>query len=517
MVGAKGWELDSHFFLVPFLLFAGEKNTLKMDPLQKPQTSLPGRGSIAGNLGSLKDLESSLNSASFSYDLKIDVDSSRGPLVYSPIPSWSADNPLTEWGQGWQSRLFIERFNPRSEVNFKSDWLQSPYGTLIEVSKGVFYPQDLKEKVRLVDDGEFLKAFLPDGSIHTYHPFTREERGVFKWYLIEVVNPQGWLTEFFWKPNDSGRYFLHTVKFGHHKGKDAPYTLKYLYEDLPHDSQVVSYRYGSAQRLDKRVTQVTFYSMDNLRWIYSFHYTQSQTSPTFYLESVEKTYASGEKDPSQSFHYDFLERYLGEAISYLSPRWEEFSQSYGKASLDPKKNTLVDLNLDGILDVELHKYNYDSWSQKSGHKSFTLDSESFEGCTSELGRHNTKRFLIRLFGVSAKLNALRVFTTPAKTRFMVCSYEGKLIRDFSVDGYFPMDESQKIVDLNRDGKPDIIRFFGNGKIKILENTSKNDTPSFGRAFFPSFIRSFLPNGIRCVSFLVIMLDYCFIFIGKRHN
>ena len=103
------------------------------------------------------------------------------------------------------------------------------------------------------------------------------------------------------------------------------------------------------------------------------------------------------------------------------------------------------------------------------------------------------RLILKPYGPQFESKVMRftASTTHYHTRIYVCQTDGKLFEKVIVKGLWSSSKGGKIVDLNRDGKPDLVKVNGK-KLYILLNESSDEHLTFSKRIqrkFSNVIRS----------------------------
>src|SRR5262249_23308797 len=152
--------------------------------------------------------------------LPVELPTLRGALLTTVLPSYSPDNPLSEWGMGWAVDLSLRRFRLRGDLDFATDDLQGPWGRLVQGTDGARYPDGLQAHGKVdASGGDYLAH---DGAGTTWRfgggDTVTAPSGTYAWMLHEVTTVLGDRTELVWFYNASGRPFLSTVRWGGRSG-----------------------------------------------------------------------------------------------------------------------------------------------------------------------------------------------------------------------------------------------------------------------------------------------------------
>ena len=325
--------------------------------VQAPTLRAPERGSLAGALSRTAFGPGDLARGTFGLPLPIAAPDVRGPLLARVIPGYSTEAGLGEWGMGWAADLSLRRFRLGGEVDVAVDEFTSPWGRLVAVDDGYHYPTGAAPMTRLsrtaaggwlVETGDGIRyRFEPADAVTT-------PRGTYAWQLSRVDNLLGDSTTLTWTRNASGRPFLSAVRWGG-RGDSTAYRMTFDYEAVT--TPWVSFAPGVAHVLDKRVRQINVAVKNGAayttRWSYTLGYQASPTGPAFYLTSVQRTMASGQREPALRYDYDLGGEHRAAVAFHPIAALDSVFATYGAAAILPSQSAGVDLEQDGLSDLEL--------------------------------------------------------------------------------------------------------------------------------------------------------------------
>jgi hypothetical protein len=356
--------------------------------VQAPHLTPPERGSVRGTLSGVAFTAADLSRGSFQLPLPVAVPTERGPLQAKVLPAYSPDNGLSEWGMGWNVDLGIRRHRLLGEVDFNDDGFMSPWGQLQAGTDGYYYPKGLSAPVRLqkvarplVAEAQevaadllslaFVGSTLPaqvtsedwlatefDGTQYRFSASAgvRTERGAYSWLLTEVVSLVGDRTTLTWKNNSSGRPYLSRVSWGA-RGGPPQYELRLEYEAVP--TALVEHSVGIPLSLDQRVRVITVSALESRtgtfaeRWHYTLGYRSAPFGPAFYLETVQRFFASGESQPAMVYSYELDATRLPQAPLQRYTGLDAVLHNFGDTVLQPDRGALHDVDADGRIDLEV--------------------------------------------------------------------------------------------------------------------------------------------------------------------
>ncbi len=471
----------------PALAFDGPLQDMLM---QAPQLSAPQRGSLVGQLANTAFGPADVSRGAFSLPSAFSVPEDRGALLAPLFPTYSPDSGASEWGAGWNTSLSLERWRALGDLDYATDGLTSPWGRLVRGSDGDWYPQGVSTPVRVRMNGTSATAWLPDGSTWHFGGPARIDtpRGTFAWYLTEVVTVLGRRTRLEWQPNASGRLFLQRAFHGG-VGEDFQYRIELGYQSvvLP----FVDYRSGVGLALDRRVSAVTVYargtgtSLDAERWSYTLTHTRDGFGPAFYLEQVAQRFASGEQPPPTRYTYHHARQRLQQPEWFSNPRMDQTLAMLGEDAFQPERATLLDVDSDGRLDFE---HAYDGALVRQTAAGFVIEplptpsANTFYGCRSGASYYNLPRHLAQMFPEDSahQVVSLEFDVSRRTTGLVLCDREGRVLHATELEGLWELGANTRLVDLNRDRKPDLLR-VDTGVVEVRPNTSTSGHLAFGPA------------------------------------
>jgi hypothetical protein len=476
--------------------------------VQAPKLAAPERGSVKGTLSGLGFSASEVSRGGFQLPLPISVPSERGPLQANVVPRYSPDRGLSEWGMGWGIELAIQRHRWIGELDFQSDDFTSPWGPLKQGSDGFFYPVGLTSPIRVAQvdppvaarffaavDSLLIAALGGDLAVPAEQDWLATEfdgtqyrfsasagisttQGSYSWQLIEVRNLIGDRTTLVWDKNASGRPFLSRVTWGGGTGA-SQYELALRYQAI--STALVEHSAGIELELDRRVDTATLSARDAIsgtfseRWRDTLRYQSAPFGPAFYLQTIQRTFASGQIEPAMAYTYE-----LDATRLTLSPLkhydgLDAVFRTFGDNVLQPDRGTLHDVDNDGRMDLEyaadltLAKHTDAGWVPTA----LPPASGTHPNCRPQSAEGNPPRTLTRM---TADLGEPQVVFTqllsvqPLTTQILVCDRLGRAIADLTVPDNWSLGPNTRLVDIDRDRRPDIVRVSGFG-VEILHNDS----------------------------------------------
>ncbi|MEO7731145.1 MAG: FG-GAP-like repeat-containing protein, partial [Kofleriaceae bacterium] len=455
--------------------------------VQAPKLAAPERGSIQGALSGVKFTASELARGAFRLPLAISAPQDRGPLQATVVPTYSPDAGLSEWGMGWSVDLSIKRHRLVGEIDFVNDELVSPWGRLRPGDDGKLYPSGLSTSVRVTTAGADWLATASDGTQYRFSAAdgVTTPRGVYSWQLVEVTSLEGDRTTLAWTKNASGRPFLSRVAWGG-RGHAAQYELVPSYEPLA--TAFVDHTTGT--ELDRRVTRVAVSVRDpgsgvlRERWHYQLGYRAAPFGPAFYLESAQRTFASGESQPAMVYHYELDDTRLPAAPLEHYDGLDAVLAALGDTAVQPNHAALHDLDADGQPDLEHAseltqiQHTDAGWIQTPLPAATGTDPR----CRPEDSSDNQPRVLARLTGDLGPPHVLYTrlqSSDPETSEVLICDRLGHPISDALVPGDWQLGPNVRLVDVDRDRRPDLVRVSSAG-VDVL----RNDSDAQGMRFTP---------------------------------
>jgi RHS repeat-associated protein len=457
--------------------------------VQPPSLSAPERGAIAGTMARLSFGPKEVARGSVSWSSNLVFSGEGGGSLVDFGPRYSPENPLTEWGMGWETSLAIRRFRPTGEVSYDDgDQFTSPWGRLVQGADGFWYVAGLEPRVKFDFEPEedLWRARLPDGTTFSFGQSVSGERGTYEWYVTRAVSPLRGETVLAYETNDSGRPFLTEVTYGSPFDPLA-YKVELEYEQLP--QSVVSYRGGIRLALDRRVFRVVQQvklqeGMFATRYWYELAHEASPMGPAFYLTGMTRHYASGETEPTISYGYDLGQTHLAEALfeEISTPGIDEILREWRPWAFTPQWSAFTDIDADGRVDLE-HSYSYELLRQSDiGWTAEQLGEPKgpiHRYCRNNASVFNYPRVLARMYGEAYEPHVVsaRGYWGWQASDFAVCTREGELLHREDIGAEFYFDENNRLVDVNGDKKPDILSLFGYS-YRVIENRSEEGSFEF---------------------------------------
>jgi RHS repeat-associated protein len=433
--------------------------------VQPPALPAPERASIAGSLSGLAFEGAQLARGAFQIPLPIAAPEERGALLARPWPRYSPDGGLTEWGQGWAATgLELRRYRPLGEPDFATDPLIGPWGVLARGADGAYYPTGADKSVRVTVDGGGLRAVTGDGTIYEFAAAdaVTTPRGTFAWRLSVVRAVTGERAELVYERNASGRPFLSRVAYG---GRAGPrqYRIDLVYELLA--TPVRDYRAGVRLDLDRRVQEVRFSALGAAGYeharTYVLTYEDGATGPGFALTAIDRVHRSGIYEPIAQYRYDRESAWVAASPLAPIPGLDAYLTATGTGGLLPSVVTPIDADDDGLLDFEHHADH--ALYRQTAAGAFVREPlgpappGADPVCRPAPAAAHPPRRLARMSPTDAAPSVVAVRLDGAQTAVHVCDRDGRRRERRTLAGAWQLDARTRLVDLDRDGRPDLVR------------------------------------------------------------
>jgi RHS repeat-associated protein len=452
--------------------------------VQAPTLSAPRRGSIAGSLSRLSFGAADLARGAFGLPLPIELPDARGALQIGVIPSYSAENGIGDLGIGWSVNLSIQRTRLLGEIRYDdSDDFASPWGRLVRGDQGFFYPAGLRSQVRVRRvDGTWV-AVTGDGATYTFAATVTAPDGTYAWMLTRVENVFGDRTLLSWVANASGRLRLDKVTWGG-RGDGTQYQIDFVPEALA--KPIDSYASGKKLVIDQRIKQIVVKARagagaPQVRWTYDLGYTTSPLGPAFYLTSLTRRFPSGFAEPAVTYEYDMGVEQLAGAQLQPDPTLDEYLRISGGEGLLPQRSTMVDMEQNGLTDLEHHFTHKLIRRTEAGVVIEDLPprpSGANRRCRPDPSDVSSPRLLARMRPNLTDPQVVVIDGQAAGTTITVCDRIGIVLGTASVVGSnWSLGRNVRLADLDGDQQPDVVK-LQNGKITVLANTGSATSYAF---------------------------------------
>lgn len=454
--------------------------------VQSPEIARPQRGSLAGPLGREAFGPGELGSGAYSIPLPIEVPGERGALEAHPLPSYSPENGLGEWGLGWHADLAIRRFRVAGHVDYKTDERIGPWGRMQRGSDGAWYPVGLKTGVRVVENGGSLIALLANGSRFTFGTTTRQTtaEGTYSWLLDSVEDVNGLRVKLEYVADKNWQY-LRRVSYGG-VGLAFQNRIEFAYEPIPHP--YVTMRSGEASTLSQRVKGVQVLALDTTthqfvpRWSYSLGYRDDDSGVAFYLTTLQRTFERGGKDPVVRFDYRWPSDVLGSTQFFSLPDVDQALSSLTPETIQPNRSAQLDLDEDGLVDLEVAK---DASLLRHTRGGFKLEAppprpaNADPRCRPSEDTNNWPRILVqRVPNAESQVVSLAPSADGLSTELRVCGRDGARVSAQQLDGIWEPNATTRIVDITGDLTPDLVR-LESGSVSVRLGAPTGASLTFG--------------------------------------
>ncbi|MGN6104310.1 MAG: RHS repeat-associated core domain-containing protein [Kofleriaceae bacterium] len=443
--------------------------------VQSPRLAAPERGSVSGELSHLGFDPGNLARGGFSLPMPLALPGGRGAPLVGLVPAYAPENGQSEWGMGWRLDLSIRRSAIVGDIDPAGDEFVSPWGRLVQRSDGSYAPTGAAPTVSLRRVNGGWEAVTSDGSRFTFAASDVVANG-HAWMLTRVDGVLGDSTVLRYVRKASGRPFVSAVEWGG-RGEVRQYRLELDYETFA--IPVEDYRAGVLLTLDRRVKAArvgvrsaagTF----ETGWTYQLEYTTSPSGAAFYLTGVTRRNRAGVAEPTQRYSYDFGDATRTTARMVEVPALNAVLAAAGGDVLQPNKSTGLDVEDDGLVELEVARDQSLIRRQGSGFVLEPLASASgaFVECRPPASLANPPRVLTRMTGDATEPQVFRTIYHGGTdtTRVLVCNRQGVPELDQKLPGGWALSPTTRLVDLNHDHRPDVIQVFSKG-YQVLENVS----------------------------------------------
>jgi RHS repeat-associated protein len=468
---------------------SGQTSSATDAKVQAPELKAPERGSVAGQLSKTVFGPADVARGSYTLPAPLTAPTERGPLLASVFPTYTPEGGMSEWGLGWGTSLQVTRSRVVGNIDYGSgDELTGPWGRLVKGTDGAWYPAGLSKLVRVVwGGGDTITAYEPDGTQEIYGGTARvaNGQGTYAWALTDVVTVTGRRTHLAWTANVSGRLYLSSVSYGG-VGTDYQYRIDLAYEVLP--QPFVDYRSRYASSLDRRVKTVTVYAKHAStgvyaeRWHHELSYADEGLGPASYLTSVQQVFKGGEKQPAVTYAYNLAGPRLASAQLVRVPKVDGLLAALGADALQPGRSAQLDIDQDGLADLE-HSKEYTLVRQtETGFEQQALGpmpANVYARCRKPASTMNAPRTLASMSGDdSIQVVDLALLGMGSTTGLTVCSRDGVKVVGQTLSGDWQLGANTRLVDVTGDHKPDLVRVTM-GSYRVLVNVSAGTSYAFG--------------------------------------
>jgi RHS repeat-associated protein len=469
--------------------------------VQPPTLNAPERGSLAGQLSHVAFGPADVSRGGFTLASALSAPEERGPVQAPIFPTYSPEAGISEWGLGWQANLAIVRWRASGDLDYATDEIATPWGHCHLGSDGFWYPAGLAARVRIQPTVDGFVAYLPDGAqwIFGGSAVVQNAAGTYVWNLRQIVSAIGRKTNLSWVANASGRLFLSQVDYGG-IGDNPQARIAIGYELV--SQPFVDLRSGAPLWLDRRVNAITISAKHLVtgvylqRWSYSLSYAKDSYGPAFYLTAIQQTFASGDQPPGTTYDYQLAAEALQSASLQIVPAFDAVIAQYGADIALPTRSTAIDADLDGLVDLEAASDGALIHQRPDG---FTVEPLPPAGatapeCRSAPSQFNLPRTLAQMRPSDASPQVVALVPDPAsfQTNLTLCARDGTPSYFGTLPDVWQLGSNTRLVDLNRDFRPDLIQVYRNG-YEVLPNVSSQTGYAFGAPVFGTLQLDFDPT------------------------
>lgn len=451
--------------------------------VQPPRSTYGEPGTVAGALASLAYSPGSLSRGAIQVPSPIVVPSARGTLPKGILPSYAPERGASEWGTGWSAPMAIVRHRDVGTIDYATDDFASPFGVLVPGDDGYFYPAGLTSLARARFENGRWTAYLPDGARHVFAVREENVHGTYAWHLSEVIAADGERTELSYVGATDGRQYVQRVRWGG-RGSARQYELELAYEAIA--TPLTSYRSRVATALDRRVVRVDVRALDSStgtfapRWHHDLAYASSTSGVAFHLRSVQRTFASGEQEPGQTYTYGDPDAVLRDARLQPAPSLASYVDYAGQAGIQPDRVAFVDMEDDGELELEhseellLFRREAGVWEAEALPP---LDGDEDPLCRPAPSGSNAPRLLVRMTPDAKEPHVVVARRQSSTTLITLCDRAGHVVHQERVAGAFELGVNTRLTDVDVDRRPDVVRVYRGG-YQVLANESDDDAFRF---------------------------------------
>jgi RHS repeat-associated protein len=507
------------FLLLSFNTKANE--SFKDYLIQTPNIESPKRGSLQGEYSKLGLESLKLSTGSYNFSLPITFPNKRGKMLWPYNVSYSPSFGLDYTGIGWSSQLYINRHRDIGKVDYLNDDLMTPWGQLVLGSDGYYYSKNVLSKVKAEILSDEVIVYLTDGRKLIFGNFDdnhndRIQTGqTYKWYLREVSDLVGHKSYYhFLRETLSDQTYLSKIEYGG-IGEDFQHEVIFNYVDTK--VPMVTYSTGRSIKRNKRLSTINVYNKESSSFIptyhYSFTYSENGNSPAYYLESIQKIFESGEKEPAVTYDYDSASDYLTSLSWRPQTGFEAILNDYHSQFTNRNAISFQDFNGDGKLDFEIGKdykifLNTDSGLTEMNLEEPTGDVSSW--CKFPVVFSRKARKFFRPFGNKGDAYVFDLFEWGNGSVLDVCKLNGERKSLHTFPSFWKYGLKTIFADINGDTLPDIIH-LGSNYYEVAINTSSNGVISFDHPSdkiminLPTDVSGFWVNDINGDSFADIII------------
>jgi RHS repeat-associated protein len=444
---------------------------------QAPQLKRPEAGYQVGALSQFSPNAQDISKGFLSLALDLKFDEQRGPLMAAVSPTYSPGRGISPFGFGFSQDLSIHRFRLQGSVQYNEDdqW-QSPWGPLLRGTDGYYYPQGLVQKVRIEFKADQIVAYLDNRQIYYFGLRNEVSAGTYGYFLTKIIDHTGQLNLIDYEKTPGGTWLITKVRYGGRDAQSLPYSIDFINEDLNPLPVSTDYLTRELRTLDRRISEVRFSAFNRFRYAYVLGYENGDFGPGFFLVSVQKRFASGDADPAQTLKYRKADSDFGKIEKYSG--LDDVIDQHGRAFYQGENVAFYDWNQDGLVDLEVAADRQVYIQTAQGFQVAVQYLDKGNACFPRSGTKKLARKVLPIFGYKRGLNSVGIERgTAFNSKLTVCDLDGNVLGDLVLPLSLEPDSFLRWVDLNQDGRVDLVRLAGNS-LRIFANQSADGQLAF---------------------------------------
>ncbi|MDB9786564.1 hypothetical protein OAB57_00515 [Bacteriovoracaceae bacterium] len=479
---------------------SGSDSSFYQDYLSEPTViQNPAFGSLVGDYNDMNQSHDSLYKGRFSLPLPVNLPQKRGSILHNFLPSYSIANGISSWGLGWSSPISVRRVNLHGEITYtNNDFLQTPLGMLKYGEDGYWYLLGEPNKVVGNFENEKVLHLYTQGVKFSFgsEAIIEGPKGVYSWFLNSVQTSKGDHEIYTYQFHENEAPLLTSVSY-------ALYKKRYQYKvDLIHTSLqngFVNFHSGKKVVSTSILSSINISALDNQQdtykaiYKYNIDFIRTPNGVGHFLKSIQKVYPSGEIDPRVV--YDYYHQDLNQLQLVKNERWNELLEIKSSESFSFSTSSFIDLEKNGELDIEGGN-DYTLYSIKNGELVKKILEPYNENVQSSCRRTGVAARIPRnIIHMNGPKKEPVVVSFQRDVGMILCDRDGKLLKSIDLGTKWNIDQNVKIVDINKDNFPDLIKISEN-IISIKVNQPDND----GLANFDTQIDTYITGNTRDLSF-----------------
>ena len=458
--------------------------------IQAPELTAPSRGSVAGAHSSFTMGSADVSRGAFSLQMPAALPTDRGEVPVTIFPTYSPDHGISEWGLGWSvSTLSIMRSRIVGSLDYATDDRTGPWGPMVRGSDGAWITDGFNSRVRIVETGNELIAYQPDGSRWLFggDSVVNTDVGTYAWNLHTIISPIGHVTRFQYERNSSGRLFLCELTYGD-SGSHPQYKVQLTYSSYA--PVLEDYTSGKNLSLDRRIDRVKVLAYNETtqhfseRWSYQINHLQDKGSSVFYLVKIQQIFASGQVAPPVTYTYHHPQEHFARVeeqhVRKLDAVLNPAGKDYYPDVIRGNKSTIVDIDEDGLPDLESN-LDYSILHQTQNgfiREALPENPNANPYCRPAMNSERDPRILARMRPEDREPSVVSTTALGVASSILICTRSGDLRYEATIPGNWEVGRDVKLVDINRDNQPDLVRIMP-GSYEILPNVSTTEHYRFG--------------------------------------